>query len=172
MTHGAIYLALKTGGEVRMRARRAALRVGLVAVVAAVAALLWAQAYSGRVVVTLPIVLVAAGLWLGALLMTVRERDGWAFVLSAGTIGLAVTALFIGLFPNVMPSTVDTAYNLTVTNASSQQYTLTVMTIVAVVLTPIVLMYQGWTFWVFRKRLTTSMIPVVPAADRGTAALM
>ncbi len=172
MTHGAIYLALKTGGEVRMRARAAALRVGLVAAVAAVAALLWAQAYSGRVAVTLPIVLIAAMLWLGGLLMTLRERDGWAFVLSAGTILLAVAALFIGLFPNVMPSTIDSAFNLTVTNASSQEYTLTVMTIVAVVLTPIVLMYQAWTFWVFRKRLTTSMIPMAPAAERSTAALM
>jgi cytochrome d ubiquinol oxidase subunit II len=173
MTHGAIYLALKTSGEVRETARRTALRIGLVAAVAAVAALLWAQAYSGRVAVTLPLVLVAAVLWLGALFMTMRSRDGWAFLLSAGTILLAVAALFIGLFPNVMPSSVDTVYNLTVTNASSQDYTLKVMTIVAVVLTPIVLIYQGWTFWVFRKRLSTSMIPPHPetghADDRFAA---
>jgi cytochrome d ubiquinol oxidase subunit II len=116
---------------------------------------------------TLPVVLVAAVAFLGALFMAMRGRDGWAFILSSLTIGLAVTALFLGLFPNVMPSTVDDAFNLTVTNASSQQYTLTVMTIVAVVMTPIVLVYQGWTFWVFRKRISTSMIPPQPTPGRS-----
>lgn len=167
MTHGAIFLALKTSGEVREDARRVAVRIGAVAAVAAVAALLWAQAFSGRVAVTLTMALVAAVLWLAALGMTMKGRDGWAFVLSAGTIMLAVASLFVGLFPNVMPSSIDDAYNLTVYNASSQQYTLTVMTIVAVVMTPIVLVYQGWTFYVFRKRISTSMIPPQPVAGRG-----
>ncbi|MHB1066103.1 MAG: cytochrome d ubiquinol oxidase subunit II [Candidatus Nanopelagicales bacterium] len=167
MTHGAIFLALKTSGEVRESARKVALRVGIVAAVAAVGTLLWAQAFSARLAVTLPLGLVAAVLWLAALGLTMKGRDGWAFLLSAGTIGLAVTALFVGLFPNVMPSTIDEAYNLTVYNASSQQYTLTVMTIVAVIMTPIVLIYQGWTFWVFRKRLSTSMIPPHPLAGRS-----
>ena len=117
--------------------------------------------------ITLPLVLLAAVLWLGALFMTMKGRDGWAFLLSSGTILLAVTALFVGLFPNVMPSNIDEAYNLTVTNASSQSYTLTVMTIVAVVMTPIVLIYQGWTFWVFRKRISTSMIPPQPVSGRS-----
>lgn len=166
-THGAMFLALKTSGEVRDAARRVTLRLGLVAAVFAVVALLWAQAYSGRVAITLPMVLVAAVLWLGALGMTLRGRDGWAFLLSAGTIGIAVAALFIGLFPNVMPSSVSDAFNLTVYNASSQDYTLTVMTWVAVIMTPLVLLYQGWTYWVFRKRISTSMIPPQPAAGRS-----
>lgn len=171
-THGAIYLTLKTGGEVRTRARDTAVRIGAVAAVAAVVALLWAQAYSGRMAVTLPLVVVAAALWLGGLLMTVKNRNGWAFTLSAGTILLAVTALFVGLFPNVIPSSIDESYNLTVTNSSSQHYTLTVMTIVAVVMAPIVVLYQGWTFWVFRRRLTTAMIPSQPAQERGSTVLM
>ena len=166
-THGAIFLALKTSGEMRAAARSAALRVGIVAAVAAVATLLWAQAFSERVAWTLPIVLVAAVLWLAALAMTKVGRDGWAFLLSAGTILFAVASFFIGLFPNVMPSTVDPAFNLTVYNASSQEYTLTVMTWVAVIMTPIVLIYQGWTYWVFRKRISTSMIP--PQAAPGRA---
>jgi cytochrome d ubiquinol oxidase subunit II len=112
-------------------------------------------------------VLLAAVLWLGGLFMTMKGRDGWAFILSAGTILLAVTALFVGLFPNVMPSNINEAYNLTVYNASSQSYTLTVMTIVAVVMTPIVLIYQSWTFWVFRKRISTSMIPPQPVSGRS-----
>ncbi len=167
MTHGAIYLALKTSGEIRDAARKVALKIGLVAAVFAVAALLWAQAFSGLVAVTLPLALLAAVAWLGGLFMTYKGRDGWAFILSAGTILLAVTALFVGLYPNVMPSSIDAAYNLTLENASSQQYTLTVMTIVAVVMTPIVLIYQGWTFWVFRKRISTSMIPPQPVSGRA-----
>jgi len=75
----------------------------------------------------------------------------------------AIAALFVTLFPDVMPSTTAAAFNLTVHNASSTPYTLTVMTWVAVAFTPIVLCYQGWTYWVFRKRLTLDRIP---AADR------
>ncbi len=158
-THGAIFLALKTSGPVREVARAAALKIGLVAAVVAVVALLWAQTFSERVAVTLPLVLIAAVLWLGGLAATMRQRDGWAFILSAATIVFAVAALFFGLYPNVMPSNIDPAFNLTVFNASSQSYTLTVMTIVAVIMTPLVLLYQGWTYWVFRKRLTSEMIP-------------
>ena len=166
-THGAIFLALKTSGEVHAAARKVALRIGLIAAVFAVTGLLWAQAFSGRVAITLPMVLVAAVLWLGALYFVLKDRDGWAFLLSAGTIGLAVASLFVGLFPNVMPSNIDAAYNLTVYNASSQEYTLTIMTIVAVIMTPIVLIYQGWTYWVFRKRISTSMIPPQPVLGRA-----
>jgi len=166
-THGAIFLSLKTYGEVREASRLVALRLGPIAALIAVAALLWAQAFSGRLVVTLPMVIAGAIAWIGALLMVWRGRDGWAFILSSATILLAVAALFIGIFPNVMPSSIDASYSLTVMNASSQPYTLTVMTVVAAVMTPIVLMYQGWTFWVFRKRLSTSMIPSQPVAGRS-----
>jgi cytochrome d ubiquinol oxidase subunit II len=166
-THGAIFLALKTSGEVREASRRVAVRVGVAAAVFAVIVLLWAQAYSGRVAITLPIVLIAAVLWLGGTGMTLKGRDGWAFLLSAGTIALAVTALFVGAFPNIMLSSIDSAFNLTVHNSSSQSYTLTVMTIVAVIMTPIVLIYQGWTYWVFRKRISTSQIPEQSAPGRA-----
>ena len=168
MAHGAIFLALKTSGEVREASRKAAVRIGIVAAVFAVAALLWYQMYSGNVAFTLPLALLAAVSWLVALGLTLKgTRDGWAFVFSSLTILLAVTTLFVGLFPNVMVSSIDAAYNLTVTNASSQQYTLTVMTVVAVIMTPVVLLYQGWTYWVFRKRISTSMIPDHPEAGRA-----
>ena len=158
-THGAIFLALKTSGPVRDAARGAAMKIGVIAAVFAVVALLWAQTFSERVAVTLPLVLIATVLWLSGLAATLRQRDGWAFILSAATIVFAVAALFFGLYPNVMPSSINPAFNLTVFNASSQSYTLTVMTIVAVIMTPLVLLYQGWTYWVFRKRLTSEMIP-------------
>ena len=167
MAHGAIYLRLKTYGEVRDAAKGVAIKMGLVAAVIAVATLLWYQAYSARVAFTLPLALIAAVCWLAALGMVLKGRDGWAFIMSSLTILFAVTTLFVGLFPNVMISSTDALYNLTVTNSSSQQYTLTVMTIVAVIMTPIVLVYQGWTFWVFRKRISTSMIPPQPLAGRA-----
>ncbi len=169
LTHGAIFLALKTKGDMHAVAKGAAIKLGIVAAVMAVAALLWFQAYSGHVAVTLPLALVAAVAWLVALFLVLKDRDGWAFFFSAVTIGLAVATLFAGLFPNVMVSSTDAAYNLTIHNASSQHYTLTVMTIVALVMTPIVLLYQGWTYWVFRKRISTSMIPPqasAPAPER------
>jgi cytochrome d ubiquinol oxidase subunit II len=166
-THGAIFLALKTSGEVRDSARSVIYKIGPIAAVVAVVALLWAQTFSGRVAITLPMVLVAAVAWLGAIALTRFGRDGWAFVLSSTTILLAVASLFVGLFPNVMVSSIDTAFNLTVDNASSAAYTLTVMTWIAVIMTPIVVIYQGWTYWVFRKRISTSMIPDQPAAGRS-----
>ncbi|MEZ5117795.1 MAG: cytochrome d ubiquinol oxidase subunit II [Candidatus Nanopelagicales bacterium] len=166
-THGAIFLRLKTSGEMREAAGKLIVPLGLAAAVAAVGALLWTQAFSQRVPVTLPVVLVAAVAFLGALFMALKGRDGWAFILSSLTIALAVASLFLALFPRVMPSTIDAAYDLTIYNASSQSYTLTVMTIVAVIMTPIVLVYQGWTYWVFRKRISTSMIP--PEATPGRA---
>ena len=70
-----------------------------------------------------------------------------------------MAGLFIALFPDVMPSSTAAAFNLTTTNASSTHYTLTVMTIVAVIMTPIVLAYQAWTYWVFRKRISVHHIP-------------
>src|SRR6476661_4964875 len=86
-------------------------------------------------------------------------REGWAFIGTAVTIAMAVATYFLVLFPNVMPSSTNPAWNLTIHNASSTDYTLKVMTIVALIFTPIVLIYQSWTYWVFRKRLTVKHIP-------------
>ena len=102
-------------------------------------------------------VLLAALAWVGAIALHAKRSEGWAFVLSAVTIGLATVALFGMLFPNVMPG--NPGPSLTVDNASSTHYTLTIMTWVAVVFTPIVLAYQSWSYWVFRKRLGAHDIP-------------
>ncbi|MEV4840782.1 cytochrome d ubiquinol oxidase subunit II [Nonomuraea sp. NPDC049486] len=148
--HGAVFLALRTTGELRERARRIARVLGPLTVVAAAAFLVllgsdkpayWA------------ITGVAAAALVASLLATVRGRDGWAFTGSALAIAALVAALFTALFPNVMPA-LDPANSLTITNAASSPYTLTVMTWVAVIFTPVVLVYQGWTYWVFRRRLT------------------
>lgn len=96
---------------------------------------------------------------LGGLAAARVRREGWAFTGTAVAIGLAVATLFAALFPNLLPSTTDPAGSLTVANAASSGYTLTIMTWVAAVFTPVVLLYQGWTYWVFRKRIGVGHIP-------------
>lgn len=152
--HGAVFTALKTVGEIRERARRTALRVGLVTAVAALAFLLWTQANTGnaRSLVALVVAVVAL---VAALVANQAGREGWSFALSGVTVVAAVAMLFLSLFPNVMPSTLNADWSLTVTNASSSPYTLKIMTWCAGIATPIVLLYQGWTYWVFRKRIGT-----------------
>ncbi len=162
-THGAVFLALKTDGDIRRRAGALALRVGVVAAVAAVAFLVWAQALSGDLGSAVLFV-VAAGALVAALVAIRQGREGWAFLATMTTIAAAVFGLFVALFPDVMPSSTNAAFSLTTTNASATHYTLTVMTWVAVVFTPIVLAYQSWTYWVFRRRISTQHIPVAPQA--------
>ena len=154
VTHGLQYLTLKTEGELRERARRLSLPVGLVTAVVAVVFLLWANAIRGDVLSTVVAVLAAVA-WLVSIGAAWIKREFVAFFASALTIGLAVVSLFLALFPDVMPSSTDPAYSLTTTNAASTEYTLTIMTVVAVIFVPIVLIYQGWTYYVFRKRVTT-----------------
>lgn len=159
LTHGAVFLALKTAGTIQERSQALAIKLGAVATVVAVVFLLWTQlAYSDKTW-TWALVGVAAVSWLAGIWMNIKGRDGWSFVFSALTIAGAVIFLFSVLYPNVMPSTISDAYSLTIYNASSTPYTLRIMTIVAVIFTPIVLAYQAWTYWVFRKRVSPSDIP-------------
>ncbi|MGV1003386.1 MAG: cytochrome d ubiquinol oxidase subunit II [Candidatus Nanopelagicales bacterium] len=154
LTHGAVFLSLKTTGVIRDRAHAIGMRTGLVATALAVAFLLWAQlAYSDKAGTWIPVLLAALS-WLGAVYQHRIRREGWAFVCSALTIALAVGALFWMLFPQVMPNISGGEPALTTSNASSSHLTLTIMTWVAVVFTPIVLIYQGWTYWVFRHRIS------------------
>ncbi|GGD31706.1 cytochrome d ubiquinol oxidase subunit II [Nocardioides daphniae] len=157
-THGAIFVALKTDGEIRYRAREMATKLGVVAAVLAVVFMGWIQVKTGDTASAVAFVLAALAL-VGALVANLQGREGWAFIGTFATIALAVSGLFLGLFPDVMPSTTDAAFSLTTTNAAATAYTLKVMTWVAVIFTPIVLIYQGWTYWVFRKRITVAHIP-------------
>ncbi|MFG2324091.1 cytochrome d ubiquinol oxidase subunit II [Streptomyces sp. NPDC048568] len=152
--HGTVFTALKTVGEIRERAGVLALRVGLVTAVLALVFLVWTQAHSGNGKSLVALVVAVAAL-VAALVANQAGREGWSFALSGGTIVAAVAMLFLTLFPNVMPSTLNPDWSLTVTNASSSAYTLKIMTWLAVIATPVVLLYQGWTYWVFRKRIGT-----------------
>jgi cytochrome d ubiquinol oxidase subunit II len=158
LTHGAIFLALKTTGDIRARANRIAFTAGIAAAAAAVVFLTWTLA-NRHTTGSLILAVLAAVTLLAGLAANRMGREGWAFMGTAAAIAFAVAALFANLYPDVMPSTVDPAYSLTVTNASSTPYTLKIMSWVALVFTPIVLLYQGWTYWVFRKRIGTQHIP-------------
>jgi cytochrome bd ubiquinol oxidase subunit II len=157
-THGALFVALKTDGDIRHRARDLAVRIGAVAAVLAVVFLVWTQIKTGTPVTAVLFVLAALAL-VGGLVAARAGLEGWAFLGTFVTIALAVAGLFVGLFPDVMPSSTDAAWSLTTTNASATPYTLGVMTWVAAIFTPIVLLYQGWTYWVFRKRIAVHHIP-------------
>ncbi|MFF4286061.1 cytochrome d ubiquinol oxidase subunit II [Streptomyces sp. NPDC001633] len=155
--HGAVFASLKTVGDIRERARRTAGVVGLIAAVLALGFLGWTQADKGdgSSLIAMIVAVVALVAALGANRI---GREGWAFACSGITIAAAVAMLFLTLFPNVMPSTLNESWSLTVSNASSSPYTLKIMTWCAGIAAPLVMLYQGWTYWVFRKRIGTQHI--------------
>ncbi|MFV0128941.1 cytochrome d ubiquinol oxidase subunit II [Streptomyces sp. HMX112] len=155
--HGTVFTALKTVGDIRVRARRLALALGALTAVLALAFLAWTQVSRGDGT-SLAVAAVAVVALLGAVGAVRAGREGWSFALSGITIAATVAMLFLTLFPNVMPSSLNPDWSLTVTNASSSPYTLRIMTWCAAVATPVVLLYQGWTYWVFRKRIGTQHI--------------
>ncbi|HET6300353.1 cytochrome d ubiquinol oxidase subunit II [Microbacterium sp.] len=168
-THGVYFVALKTDGQVREDARRLAARAGLATIVVAAVFLVWTvfnALSAGAPLVGLVIALaaVAAVCLIASWLANARGIEGWAFGFGAATIVAAVLTLWFALFPNVMPSTTDPAYSLTIENASSTDYTLTIMSWAALIFLPLVLAYQAWTYWVFRKRVSRSRIERAAAA--------
>ncbi|MEU0986278.1 cytochrome d ubiquinol oxidase subunit II [Streptomyces sp. NPDC005953] len=155
--HGAVFVALKTVGDIRTRARALALKLGLATAILALGFLVWTQLNHGDGTSLVAMVIAVVALVV-AIAANQRGREGWSFAFSGVTIIAAVAMLFLTLFPNVMPSTLNDAWSLTVTNASSTPYTLKIMTWCAGIATPVVLLYQGWTYWVFRKRIGTQHI--------------
>ncbi|MEW1699968.1 cytochrome d ubiquinol oxidase subunit II [Streptomyces sp. NPDC093249] len=152
--HGAVFVSLKTVGDIRTRARALALKLGLGAAVLALGFLIWTQVHTGDSW-SLAAMLIAVVALVGAIVAIKAGREGWSFALSGITIAAAVAMLFLALFPDVMPSSLNPEWSLTVTNASSSPYTLKIMTWCAGIATPLVLLYQSWTYWVFRKRIGT-----------------
>ncbi|MFL6223931.1 MAG: cytochrome d ubiquinol oxidase subunit II [Actinomycetes bacterium] len=154
LLHGASFLALRTSGEVRGRALGVGRRIALPAAAAVVGFVIWTQALAGD---ESPLSLLPGGVAVLAALAAAwqvgRGRDGLAFAATAVTMAATVVTLFVALYPRVMVSTLGAANDLTVTNTASSPYTLRVMTVVAAVLFPVVLAYQGWTYYVFRRRV-------------------
>lgn len=157
-THGLMFIALKTEGDIKDRASKLGNKVGIATTVLAATFLVWTLIAHFSVLGFI-LSAVAAVTLIAGLVANYFKREGIAFSLIVVTIITAVGSLFAALFPNVFPSTTNPAYSLTIDNASSSEYTLTVMTWVAVFMIPLVLLYQGWTYWVFRKRISRKSIP-------------
>ena len=156
--HGATYLTLRTTGELCRRAAAAAGRLSIAAAVVGAGYLIWTVAVAvdkndkDVFPPVLPAVLAIAAL-LGAVVAVRLARSGWAFVLTGAGAFLVVATIFTSLYPRVMVSSTDFSYSLTVDGTASAHYTLAVMSVVALIATPVVLLYQGWTYYVFRARL-------------------
>ncbi|MFZ5809113.1 MAG: cytochrome d ubiquinol oxidase subunit II [Chloroflexota bacterium] len=155
--YGALFLSLKTSSEVQHRAEAAARRLWLPAVIAL--GLLFGGTYIYTDILTklgvnpgvIPVL--GAMAFIASFYFLRKDQYGWAFALIAVAIAFALVTEFMILYPRVMISSLNPAWSLTIDNASSSPYTLRVMTIIAVIFVPVVLLYQGWSYWVFRKRI-------------------
>ncbi len=155
--HGAIFLSLKTTGGLRTQAEALANRLWLPAVLGLAAFAVYTYwetdiltkigVNPGVVPLLAPAALLLAGFFLR------RKREGWAFGMTVVTIAATMATFFLILFPRVMVSSLNPEWSLTIYNAAASPYTLRVMTIVALIFVPVVLIYQGWTYWVFRQRI-------------------
>ncbi len=155
--HGAVFMSLKTKAEISERAKRAARALWLPTLICAGLAIgvgyLVTDA-SSRLGVGPSVIALSAGAALLAAGWFIKDhRDGWAFITMALSVILTTITFFVGLYPRLLVSSLDEDWSLTIYNASSSEYTLKVMTIVALIFVPIVLLYQGWSYWVFRQRL-------------------
>jgi cytochrome d ubiquinol oxidase subunit II len=158
-THGVIFVSLKTDGELRERARVLAAKSGILTIVVAATFLVWTTLAFGSFL-SGAVAAIAAVALITSYILNLRGREGWAFGFMAVTIATAVLSLFLALFPDVMPASNNPAYSLTIENASSSDYTLTVMSWTALFALPLVLGYQAWTYWIFRKRVTRAAVLV------------
>ncbi|MGA7203578.1 MAG: cytochrome d ubiquinol oxidase subunit II [Specibacter sp.] len=158
LVHASAFLALKTDGEVRVRARRLVgrwLPLGLAPLAVWAIAVAWLNGKGFSWLLIAVAVVAATAAWLA----NRRDREGFSF-LAMGVFLIAGSAgIFSAVFPVVLPSTLNEAWNLTVANASSSAYTLRLMSIVAAVGVPLVLAYQAWTYWIFRKRISVANLP-------------
>ncbi len=158
LVHGASFLGIKLEGDLKDRVKKLSGKIWIAVVVLTVIFLVWTYfatdilnnpGFDGMI----PAILAAVALLAYGWFMR-QGKEGITFICGGLVIILATVMVFSGLFPNLMVSTLDPAYNLTIYNASSSPYTLKVITIVAAIFIPIILAYQGWTYWIFRKRLS------------------
>ncbi len=158
LVHGASFLGIKLEGDLKDRVKKLSGKIWIAVVVLTVIFLVWTYfatdilnnpGFDGLIPAILAAVALLAYGW-----FLRQGKEGLTFICGGLVIILATVMVFSGLFPNLMISTLDPAYNLDIYNASSSPYTLKVITIVAAIFLPLILAYQGWTYWIFRKRLS------------------
>jgi cytochrome d ubiquinol oxidase subunit II len=165
LLHGATFLCLRTTGELRDRSGRLARRVAPFTAAAVTGFAIWTHVSSTSTFFLRPLELLAILAVIAALWLVYERRDGFAFAATAVTMASCIVSIFVGLYPNVMVSSTNPAYSLTVHNTASAPYSLTAMTVVVVIFLPLVLAYQCWSYYVFRRRITREQFlpPPVPA---------
>ena len=156
LLHGATFLCLKTTGDMRQRSWQAGRRVAPVTGAAVIGFIIWTHVTAGTTFFLNMIELLAVLAVIAAVWLVYEHREGFAFAATTVTIASCILALFVDLYPNVMISSTNPAYNLTVHNTASGAYSLKVMTVVVIILLPVVLAYQTWTYYVFRRRVSRS----------------
>lgn len=160
--HGASFLALRTEGDLQAQARGFARRLWWPTAIVTLAFALYGYTQTtflhryGVVPGTLPFLAIAG--FAAIYVFTQLAYDGWAFTATGFTVVVGAIVAFQGLFPRVMPSSLNPAWDLTIYNAASSRLTLTVMLVVALMFVPVVVAYQAWSYWVFRKRVTRQAI--------------
>lgn len=158
LTHGALFIALKTQGDLHERALGFAKKSGIVSTAVTAVWALWAQlAYSPNGLSWLPLVIAAVAL-IASLAVTYQGREGLAFGLHFAGIGGAVAFIFATMAPDVMRSSIDPAYSLTYQQAASTDTTLIIMTVAAIVFVPVVLFYTIWGYKVFSRRIDPTKV--------------
>jgi cytochrome d ubiquinol oxidase subunit II len=158
--HGAVFLTLRTKGKLHTKAMKSAKILAIVSFVLAL--LLLAYGYFAinplmKIYVVAIAVLIMLSI-IASMILTLTGKTGLAFIFNAITTVLSVICIFAALFPNVLVSSISPANNLTIFNASSNLHSLVIITIVAVILLPIILIYQVWCYIIFRHRLTGEKI--------------
>ena len=158
LTHGALFAALKTAGDLSKRCSALALKLGVVSTVLTALWALWAQlAYSASPASWIGLVLAALFL-VASLYLNLRGRQGLAFATHFGAIAFAVVFIFLAITPDIMRSAINPAYSLTISQGASADVTLLIMSIAAVVFVPVVLVYTIWSYKVFAKRINAEKI--------------
>jgi len=158
LVNGSTFLALKTKGVVQDHAEQVGGWIAPLAALFVIGFAIWTPVMAGHAA-RAPVPILAALAALAAVWLIRARRDGWAFVATGVAMLATAATIFVFLYPHVMISSTSAANSLTVTNASSSTYTLKVMTIVTAIFFPIVLIYQGWTFYVFRRRIGVDDLP-------------
>jgi cytochrome bd ubiquinol oxidase subunit II len=166
LLHGATFLSLKTTGEMRDRAGRLGRRVAPLTGAAVLAFIICTNVTSSSNFFLNPVELLAVLAVIAAIWLIYEHREGFAFAATTVTMAACIVSIFTGLYPNVMVSSTNPAYNLTVHNTASGAYSLKVMTIVVIIFLPFVLAYQTWTYYVFRRRISKQEFQPAQAKER------
>src|ERR1700744_4228906 len=178
LLHGATFLSLKTTGSLHERSRLLARRVAPFTAAAVAAFAIWTHVASTSTFFLRPLELLAILAVLAAVWLVYAQRDGFAFAATTVTIASCIASIFVGLYPNVMVSSTNPAFSLTVHNPASAPYSLRAMTVVVVIFLPMVLAYQTWSYYVFRRRVsreefikgTPPAVPPVPTQQGPSGA--